>query len=160
STATNVKVSDPMPAGNTYVSSSASPQGTCTGGAILNCNLGTMTVGQQVTITLVTTPSAPGTQTNTAVVSGDRPETNLNNNTATASVEVTSPKPFLPCVQIKKIKPGQLIVGRKTQLTIQLFAKGRAVKGVKVRIKGAGINVKTKAANSKGVIKHTLKMKK
>ncbi|HKD95914.1 MAG TPA: hypothetical protein VKB43_14505, partial [Gaiellaceae bacterium] len=31
---------------------------------------------------------------------------------------------------------------------------------IRVRIKGAGINVKTKGANNKGVIKHTLKMKR
>jgi uncharacterized repeat protein (TIGR01451 family) len=158
-TDTGVKVSDPMPGGNTYVSSSTT-QGTCTGGAILNCDLGTMADGATVTITLVTKPSAPGTQTNTAVVMGDKPETNLTNNTATASVKLTVPKPFLPCVQIKKITPGQLIVGRKTLVTIHLFAKGREVKGVKVRIKGAGVNVKTEAANAKGVIKHSLKMKK
>jgi uncharacterized repeat protein (TIGR01451 family) len=158
-TDTGVKVSDPMPAGNTYVSSSTT-QGTCTGGATLNCDLGTMAAGATVTITLVTKPSEPGTQTNTAVVMGDKPETNLTNNTATASVELTVPKPFLPCVQIKKITPGQLIVGRKTLVTIHLFAKGREVKGVKVRIKGAGINLKTNGANTNGVIKHTLKLKK
>jgi uncharacterized repeat protein (TIGR01451 family) len=156
STATGVKVSDPMPAGNTFVSAT-STQGTCTGGATLNCDIGTMAAGASVTITLVTTPSAEGTQTNTAVVSGDRPETNVANNTATATVEITG-APFVPCTAISKITPGQLIVGRKTLVTIHL--KGGTVKGVKVRIKGAGINVKTAGANGSGVIKHTLKMKK
>jgi uncharacterized repeat protein (TIGR01451 family) len=156
STATGVKVSDPMPAGNTFVSAT-STQGTCTGGATLNCDIGTMAAGASVTITLVTTPSAEGTQTNTAVVSGDRPETNVANNTATATVEITG-APFVPCTAISKITPGQLIVGRKTLVTIHL--RGGTVKGVKVRIKGAGINVKTAGANGSGVIKHTLKMKK
>jgi hypothetical protein len=118
-----------------------------------------MTAGQQVTITLVTTPSATGTQTNTAVVSGDRTEANLTNNTATASVEITG-APFVPCINITKITPGHLIVGRKTLVTIHLAARGRVVKGIRVRIKGAGINVKTKGASTKGVIKHTLKMKR
>jgi uncharacterized repeat protein (TIGR01451 family) len=157
-TDTNVKVSDPMPAGNTYVSSTTT-QGSCTGGAFLNCDLGTMAAGAQVTITLVTTPSTTGTQTNTAVVMGDKPETNLANNTASATVVITGPL-VNPCVQIKRITPGQLIVGRKTTVKIFLTRKGQSVKGVRVRIKGAGINVKTKGANSKGVISHTLKMKK
>jgi uncharacterized repeat protein (TIGR01451 family) len=157
-TDTGVKVSDPMPAGNTYVSSSTT-QGTCTGGAILTCDIGTMAAGATVTITLVTTPSAVGIQTNTATVSGDRPETNLANNVANASVEVAPFQP-LACVLISSIRPGQLIVGRKTTLTIHLSRKGESVKGIRVRIKGAGINVKTKGANSKGVIKHTLKMKR
>jgi uncharacterized repeat protein (TIGR01451 family) len=160
SAATGVTVSDPMPAGNTFVSAS-STQGTCTGGAILTCDIGNMAVGASVTITLITTPSAAGTQTNTAVVSGDRPETNLANNTATASVEITAPLQQPSCVRITKITPGHLIVGHKTRVTIHLARKvGPSVKGVKVRIKGAGINVKTKGANSKGIIKRTLKVKK
>ncbi|MGZ7022558.1 MAG: hypothetical protein ACXVJ3_15070, partial [Ilumatobacteraceae bacterium] len=158
STATGVKVSDPMPAGNTYVSSTTT-QGTCTGGAILNCDIGTMAAGATVTITLITTPSQPGTQTNTAVVSSSRPESNLANNTATASVEVTAPLQ-LACVRITKITPGQLVAGRKTQVTIHLAQKNGSVKGIRVRIKGAGINVKTAGANSKGIIRHTLKVKK
>src|SRR3954447_15161334 len=155
----NVKVSDPMPAGNTYVSSSAT-QGSCTGGAILNCDLGLMTAGQQVTITLVTTPSATGTQTNTAVVSGDRPEANLTNNTATATVEITAPFTPPPCVAVSRITPGHLIVGRKTTLTVHLKQGAKAAAGFRVRIKGAGINVVTKRSNAKGVVKRVVKMKK
>jgi uncharacterized repeat protein (TIGR01451 family) len=153
-----VKVSDPMPAGNTYVSSTTT-QGTCTGGAVLNCDLGTMAAGASVTITLVTTPSATGLQTNVATVSGNEQETNQANNVANASVEVTQPI-TPPCVLIKRITPGQLVVGHKTVVTVYLSQKGSSVKGIKVSIKGAGINVKTKGANAKGVIKHTLKMKK
>jgi len=159
STATGVKVSDPMPAGNTYVSSTTT-QGTCTGGAVLNCDIGTMAAGATVTITLVTTPSAAGTQTNTSVVMGDRPETNLTNNTATASVEITQATFTPPCVKIAKITPGQLIVGRKTTVTIHLTQADKARAGVRVRIKGAGINVTTKPSNAAGMIKHILKMKK
>jgi hypothetical protein len=45
-------------------------------------------------------------------------------------------------------------------VTIHLSRKGLSVKGIRVQIKGAGINVKTKGADSRGVIKHTLKMKR
>jgi NADH/NAD ratio-sensing transcriptional regulator Rex len=65
-----------------------------------------------------------------------------------------------PCVKIAKITPGQLIVGRKTTVTIHLTQADKAAAGVRVHIKGAGINVKTKASNAQGVIKHILKMKK
>jgi uncharacterized repeat protein (TIGR01451 family) len=156
---TNVTVSDPMPAGNTYVSSTTT-QGTCTGGPTLNCDIGFMAAGATVTITLVTKPSTPGAQTNTAVVMGSRPESNLANNTATATVQTTQVFPPPACVQITKITPGELIVGRKTTVKIHLAQKGGSVKGIKVRIKGAGINIKTKGANSKGNIQRTLKMKK
>ena len=93
-------------------------------------------------------------------MSGDKPETNLANNMANASVEVTREIITPPCVLITRITPGQLVVGHKTVVTIHLSRKGQSVKGIKVSIKGAGVNVKTKGANSKGVIKHTLKMKR
>jgi hypothetical protein len=161
STATGVKISDPMPAGNTYVSSTTT-QGTCTGGAILNCTIGDMAAGASVTITLVTTPSTVGQQTNTVNVVGDRPETNTANNTATATVQTHQliPPPEKPCVAVSKVAPKQLFVGRKTTLTIHLTQGGKAVKGIHVRIKGPKINLRTKASNSKGIVKQTLKMKK
>ena len=159
-TDTNVTVSDPMPAGNTYVSSSTT-QGTCTGGAILTCDIGTMAMGAQVTITLVTTPSATGTQTNTVTVSGSRPETNTANNTATATVEITGKlKPPVFCVAVSKVTPKQLFVGRRTTLTIHLTKHGKAVKGVRVKIKGPKLSVRTKPSNAKGVVKQVVKMRK
>jgi uncharacterized repeat protein (TIGR01451 family) len=158
---TGVTITDPMPGGNTFVSAT-STQGTCTGGAILTCNIGTMAAGATVTITLVTTPSAAGTQTNTVTVSGNRPETNTGNNTATATVQVTAPHtpPPVFCVAVSKVTPGQLFVGRKTTMTIHLTKNKKAVSGIHVRIKGPRLNIKTKASNSKGVVKQTVKMKK
>ncbi|HEY3550358.1 MAG TPA: hypothetical protein VGK69_04835 [Gaiellaceae bacterium] len=153
---TGVKISDPIPAGNTFVSAS-STQGTCTGGAILNCDIGPMTAGQKVTVTLVTTPSAAGTITNTVVVMGDRTETTLANNTASASVVVVAPHVIF-CVAVGRISPGHLLVGRKTMLTIHLTRHGKAVKGIRVRIKGPKLNVRTTASNRKGVIKRVVKV--
>jgi len=160
-TDTGVTIADPMPGGNTFVSATSS-QGTCTGGAVLNCNIGTMAAGATVTITLVTTPSAAGAQTNTVTVAGARPETNTGNNQATATVQVTAP--FVPppvfCVAVSRITPNQLFVGRKTALTIHLTKHGKAVKGIKVRIKGPKLNLTTKRSNAKGVVKQVVKMKK
>jgi uncharacterized repeat protein (TIGR01451 family) len=160
SEATGVTIADPMPAGNTFVSATTT-QGSCTGGAILNCTIGEMAAGASVTITLITTPSTVGTQTNTVTVAGSRPETNTGNNSATATVEtvgvITPPK---PCIAVTKVTPKQLFVGRKTTVTIQLKQGGKAVKGIHVRIKGPKLNLRTKASNSKGVVKQTLKMKK
>ena len=120
-----------------------------------------MAAGQSVTITLVTTPSVVGPQTNTVNVVGDRPETNTANITATATVQVVgTPTPPKPCVAVSKVTPKQLFVGRKTTVTIHVTQGGSAVKGIKVQIKGAGINARTNASNSQGVIKHVLKMKK
>ena len=65
-------------------------------------------------------------------------------NVANASVEVTAFAPP-PCVLIKRITPGQLVVGRKTVVKIYLSRQGRPVAGIRVQIKGAGINITTKA---------------
>jgi hypothetical protein len=157
---TGVMVTDPMPGGNTFVSATTS-QGTCTGGAILTCNIGPMAANAKVTITLVTTPSTVGAQTNVVKVSGNRPETNTANNTATATVQTVGPlTPPAPCIAVSRVTPKQLFVGRKTTLTIHVSQGGKAVKGIHVRIKGAKVNVKTKASNGKGVIKRSIKMKK
>ncbi len=160
-TATGVTIADPMPAGNTFVSASTT-QGSCTGGSVLHCILGTIPAGGSVTITLVTTPTAPGTVTNTVTVAGNETETNYANNSATASVVVNqlTPPPPVYCVAVSKVSPKQLFVGRKTTLRIHVTQHGKAVKGIHVRINGPKINVRTKASNSKGLIKHTLKMKK
>jgi uncharacterized repeat protein (TIGR01451 family) len=157
---TGVKIADPMPAGNTFVSATTT-QGTCTGGAILNCDLGTMAAGASVTITLVTTPSTTGNQANTATVVGDRPETNTTNNQATATVLVVGPAtPPVFCVAVSKVTPKQLFVGRKTTLTIHVTQDKKAIQGIKVRIKGPKLNLTTARSNSKGVIKRTVKLKK
>jgi uncharacterized repeat protein (TIGR01451 family) len=157
-----VKITDPMPGGNTFVSAT-STKGTCTGGAILTCNIGDMAANTSVTITLVTTPSTVGNQTNTVTVSGNRPETDTTNNTASATVETTQapfPPPVKPCIAVSRVTPKQLFVGRNTKLTIHVSQGGKAVKGIHVRITGAKIDVKTKASNGKGVIKRSIKMKK
>lgn len=163
-TATGVTISDPIPSGNTFVSATTS-QGSCTGGAVLNCTIGTVPVGDQVTITLVTTPTAVGTVTNTVTVVGNETETNTANNTASASVVVNqltgpTPPPQTFCVAVSKVSPKQLFVGRKTMLTIHVTRHGKAVKGIHVQIKGPKINVRTGASNSKGVIKRTVKIRK
>jgi uncharacterized repeat protein (TIGR01451 family) len=158
--ATGVKITDPMPTGNTFVSATTT-KGTCTGGAVLNCTIGDMAAGEQVTITLITTPSAAGPQTNVVAVSGDKPESNTSNNQATATVQVLPfTPPEKPCVAVSKVTPKQLFVGRKTTLKIHLTQGGKAVKGIHVRIKGPKINLRTKASNAKGLVKQTVKMKK
>ena len=70
-TATNVRVADALPAATTFVSV-ASSQGTCTGGRIVRCSLGTIANGGRAAITIVVRPTEPGVLINTATVVGDR----------------------------------------------------------------------------------------
>jgi len=154
---TNVTIADPMPAGNIYVSSFTT-KGSCTGGAILVCSLGTLQVGESVTIFLVTTPTITGNQTNTAIVVGDLPETTLTNNTASATVVVVGPHtpPPTACTAVV-VRPRQFYVGRSTMVHITVKSGGHVVSGVRVRIKGPGVMVTTKASNSSGKITRVIK---
>jgi uncharacterized repeat protein (TIGR01451 family) len=85
--ATNVTVNDPLPAGETLVSATAS-QGSC-GGAVV-CTLGTILSGGSATVTIVAnvTAASGSTLTNTATVSADQPDSNPANNSSTTSAFV------------------------------------------------------------------------
>jgi uncharacterized repeat protein (TIGR01451 family) len=78
-------LTDTLPTGVTFVSSSASAGWSCSGTTTISCNItAVMTMGSTATITItVTTPSSATTLTNTATasLSGDP---NPNNNSATA----------------------------------------------------------------------------
>jgi uncharacterized repeat protein (TIGR01451 family) len=59
--ATNVVVTDTLPAGVTFVSTTTT-QGSCSGSAIVTCSLGSLAVGGQAIVTIVVTPV--GTRSN------------------------------------------------------------------------------------------------
>jgi uncharacterized repeat protein (TIGR01451 family) len=166
-TATGVNVADPLPAGTTFVSV-ATTQGSCTGGALIACQLGTIADGGSVTITLVTTATTAGTDTNTATVVGNEQESNTANNTASASVVVNNPpgvfkppkpKPPVYCAALM-VSPKSLFAGRHAVLTMKVSEHRKAVAGIKVRINGAGLLIVTHATNHKGVVKRGVFPKK
>jgi uncharacterized repeat protein (TIGR01451 family) len=157
--ATGVTVADPVPAGTTFVSV-ASSAGTCNGtGGVVNCQLGSLAVGASVTITLVTTAGTTGTLTNTATTVAQEQETNTANNTASASVVANGP--FVPpvkyCTAVSVAPKKTLFVGRKTTLTLKVTQNGKAVKGIRIKIKGAKLAITTAPSNAKGIVKVTFK---
>jgi uncharacterized repeat protein (TIGR01451 family) len=164
--ATGVNVADPLPSGTTFVSV-ATTQGSCAGGALITCQLGNIGNGASVTITLVTTATTAGTDTNTATVVGNETESNTANNTASASVVVNNPlgvfKPPKPkpayCAALM-VHPNSLFAGRHAVLTLKVTKHSKAVAGVKVRINGAGLLIVTHATNGKGVVKRGVLPKK
>jgi uncharacterized repeat protein (TIGR01451 family) len=90
--ATGVTVSDTLPAGTTYFSSSAS-QGTCAGTSTVTCSLGTLDSSAtgsttSATITIVLIPTQGGSFTNTGAVSAYQSDPNQANNTASATTNV------------------------------------------------------------------------
>ncbi len=86
SDATDVVVTDTLPAGVTLLSATAS-QGTCQS---TTCELGPMAEGATATISLRVRPGAAGPITNTATVTAVEPDPFPNNNTATNTTTVES----------------------------------------------------------------------
>lgn len=104
STATGVVVSDPTPAGTTFVSNS----GGCT--TAFPCSLGTLAPSQVVTVTSTYSvlSSATGTVTNTATVSSTSNDSNPANNSSTSSAAVA----IKADVRIIKILTGSMVAGQ------------------------------------------------
>ncbi|MFZ5863100.1 MAG: DUF11 domain-containing protein [Nitrospirota bacterium] len=88
--ATNVVMTDPLPAGATFVSSSTT-QGSCTGTTTVSCTLGTLINGASATVTIVVTPTAAGTLSNTASVTANETDPNTANNSAPGTTTVNAP---------------------------------------------------------------------
>jgi uncharacterized repeat protein (TIGR01451 family) len=108
--ATGVVINDPMPSGLLFVSSAD-----CSSAMV--CNIGSLAVGASKTVNVqvkATYAVAGTTVTNTAVVSGNEFETNLNNNTDTVQTQVLGE----PDVKITKTampsnpRPGDIVTYR------------------------------------------------
>jgi aldose sugar dehydrogenase len=82
--ATNVNLTDTLPAGVTFVSAIPS-QGLCNGTGPVNCALGNLPLGVTAVVTIMVTPSGPGPGSivNTATVSASETDFDTTNNSAT-----------------------------------------------------------------------------
>jgi uncharacterized repeat protein (TIGR01451 family) len=88
--ATNVTVTDVLPSAVTYLSAT-STAGTCSeANATVTCLLGTMANAATATVTIVTLAGMPSVVSNTATVSADQTDPNLNNNTSTQTETITA----------------------------------------------------------------------
>ena len=86
--ATGVTVVDDLPSGVSARSSSAS-QGSCSGTTTVTCNLGDLGVGASATVRIVVRPGSAGTITNRARVSGNQPDPNESNNSASEETRIS-----------------------------------------------------------------------
>ena len=94
--ATNVTLRDTLPPTVAFKSVSSAEM-SCTGGSAVACTLGSLAGGASATVTLVVTPGAAGTLTNTATVSASESDPNTVNNRATAVTTVTLPPAVSAC---------------------------------------------------------------
>lgn len=138
-TATNVVVSDSLPGSVALVSISAS-QGACSGSTTVACNLGSLAPGASATVTIVVQPRVAGTITNTATATSAQADRDPANNAATATTEVRAGAVLAAtaCDGLR-IGPRTLAVGRATMLRVVALAGRRALGGVQIAVRGAGI---------------------
>ena len=117
-----VQVVDAFPRDFRFVSATASDGSLCNGGVV--CDLGVMTVGKRVTITVVMdVPSnvGAGVYTNTATVGSASPDSTPGNNTASAPVTVT----LNAVLQVRKVaNPSPAIPGQDLNYTILVTNTG------------------------------------
>ncbi len=163
STATGVQLADPIPAGAAFVSV-ATTKGTCSGGSVVSCRLGTLAVGESATVTLVVKPAVTGLLLNTVTVVGSEAETNTANNTASASTLVTAP--FRPPVVTKPVcyaltvAPRQLTAGRHATLRLDVKAGTKPVEGARVELRAPGILRLSGKTNARGRVNVSLRPRK
>ncbi len=119
--ATNVVMTDTLPAGVTFVS--VTPTGpVCTEAAgIVTCNLGGMVNGGSATITIIVTPTAAGTLNNTASVTATETDPVPGNNTATAGTTVN---PSADLAVTKSGSSGSVNVNANLTYTITVTNNG------------------------------------
>jgi uncharacterized repeat protein (TIGR01451 family) len=90
SPATNVVVTDNLPAGINLVSATPT-QGTCSGTATVTCTLGAMAKDALAVVSILVVPQAPGTLMNTASVTATESDSDPSDNSVALQTTVNSP---------------------------------------------------------------------
>lgn len=118
SAATGVVLTDRLPRGLKWVSTSAS-QGHCSRGGHVRCSLGTLDSGHHATVTVVVIGERTGRIRNTGHIAATVTDPNPRNNTASATVIVTTP----PCVQNLVFTTHWMASARVT--TVKVYVDGQ-----------------------------------
>ncbi|NUT55972.1 MAG: DUF11 domain-containing protein [Thermoleophilia bacterium] len=155
-TATNVRVADALPAATNFVSV-ATGQGTCTGGRVVRCSLGTLAKGDSVVITVVVRPTEAGVLLNTATVVGTEAEPNTANNQSSTPTLVRGPiRPPAAACPVLTVQPRSLSAGRRGLVKVLVAGKSGGVRGVRILVKGPGV-YKAATTNRRGRVAISVK---
>jgi uncharacterized repeat protein (TIGR01451 family) len=158
--ATNVRVMDALPGAVSFVSVTSS-QGTCTGGRVVSCGLGTIASGGRATVSIVVRANEAGAVLNTATVVGNEAETNTANNQASAPTLVRGvfqPPAVVTCPTFTAT-PRSLSVGRKGVIRVVVTSKGKGMKSVRIQVKGPGL-LKSAVTGARGRVAITVRPKR
>ncbi len=122
--ASNVVVTDTLPAGATF-GSAVPDQGSCGEAAgVVTCNLGGITSGSSVNITITITPTTVGTAVNTVDVTGDENDPDDNNNSDTENTDVDPVPENADLSIVKSDSPDPVIVDQLLTYTLSITNTG------------------------------------
>lgn len=137
SASTGVTLTDTLPAGVAFVSSTAS-QGSCSGTATVTCAIGSLASGASAAVTIVVTPPAAGTISNAASVAANEPDANMANNSASVQTTVSAMVQTATIADLlSKVNGLGLNGGLKNSLSVKLQA---AQQSLSKGNRGAAIN--------------------
>jgi len=109
SPATNVVVTDALPAGPVLVSAVPS-QGSCTGAMTVTCNLNSIANGGFAIVNITVTPQAAGQLTNSASVTASETDPDINDNSTTIQTTINAaangPSMLDPNLSVKTVVSG------------------------------------------------------
>lgn len=122
--AVNVSVVDPLPAGLSYRSASAT-QGTCSLTSAVVCDLGALSSGANATVVIAAGTTETGTVANNLTVESDTGDPNAANNSALVTTTVTSvPQPAADLSLAASGVPALLQVGDAVTYTLVVLNHG------------------------------------
>ena len=121
-----VTFTNPLPANASFVSATASQGAAPVTNAArqVTCNLGTLTAGSSATVTVLVSPTAPGQVTNSATVTANSGEVDLNLANNSASTVTTANLPLADVAIANAAAPSPAVVGATLTNTIALTNNG------------------------------------
>jgi uncharacterized repeat protein (TIGR01451 family) len=179
----NVQLVDAAPSGVTFLAVTQQPVGgscSISGGALLQCSLGTLGPGVERTIGMSARVTQTGTYVNSATGTGQGKDTNSANNRDDASTLVTAPvtppttkptpkpkpkpkphvKPKPDICRVLKVTPGLVKANSRLQVVLAKVTRSKTpVAGVAVRFTGSGLTKLVKT-NKQGVARLSVKPSK
>jgi uncharacterized repeat protein (TIGR01451 family) len=141
SLATDVVVTDALPAGVAFVSATADAGSCADAGGTVTCTIPRLTAGAAATITIVTTRTSPDPIKNTATVDGKERDPDEENNTATASLTSSVPEDCGNCLDddgdgLVDIADPDCCAAQPLTVTHASLTTPKAGKGGMLRMKG------------------------
>lgn len=159
-TATNVNVTDTLPGGVTF-GSTTTTQGTCSGTTTVNCGLGTLGNGASAIVTIVVTPTTAGQITNTANVTAAEADPDSSNNVAAPVTVVDNPPPD-PIVLDQNLSVATIVNGLNQPTTMAFLgpneffvlerATGRVQRVLNGQLQPVAIDLAVNNASERGLL--------